>query len=110
MPKRRASFELPRSISRDAALAHLDRISARIDELASRRSALWTTVRDDASRAEIREIERRIERLWEAYRWLRGAAVHGSHQEIVYRARVESELERSLKRERDRIRLEATAS
>lgn len=105
-----AGSPLPRGISRRAAITYLDRISQRIEELSSRRSALWTTAPDPACRDEIHDIGRRIDRLWEAYRWLRGAALNGSHNQIVSRARLESELERSLKRQLERMALDEAAA
>lgn len=88
---------LPRVITRHAALRYVRHVSDEIADLADRRAALWAAAAEQpALRREIRELDGTIERLWEAYRWLRGAALHGSHAQISRRARIEVELEREI--------------
>ena len=98
---------IPRSISRHAALCYLQRVSERIEELSRRRSALWSSASaPSARRKEVREIESRIEGLWETYRWLRSTATNGTRAEIAVRARRDADLERSLDQDIRRVALE----
>jgi hypothetical protein len=91
--------ELPRSVTRHEAAVRIQEISAELDDLTQRRWDLWrSSVRTPATAAEIREVSRQLERLWDTYRWLHGVLRNGCHSEIRVRARREEELERAVRR------------
>jgi hypothetical protein len=91
--------ERPRSLTRRDAVLRLQQISGELDELTQRRWDLWrSTVRTPATAAEIREVSRRLEQLWDTYRWLQGVLRNGCHSDIRIRARREEELERAVRR------------
>lgn len=98
---------VPRSISRQGAASYLRSVSERIEQLSQRRNALrWSLAPTCPERDELDEIERRIGRLWETYRWLRATATHGTRAEIARRARRDADLERSLDDEIRRVALD----
>ena len=75
----------------------IDIIHREIDELSERRVELWHTLSEghDAERqAEVRQVEDRLEELWQQQRQLRAEMRWGDRQRIIARARAEERLER----------------
>jgi hypothetical protein len=75
----------------------LEIIHQEIDELSARRVELWHDLSEgyDAGRqAEVRQLEERLEELWEEQRQLRAELRWGDRKRIIARARAEERLER----------------
>jgi hypothetical protein len=75
----------------------LDTIHSEIEELSERRVDLWHALSEghDAERqAEVRQLEERLEELWQEQRQLRAELRWGDRQRIIARARAEERLER----------------
>ena len=75
----------------------LETIHREIEELSERRVELWHALSEghDAERqAEVRELEDRLEELWQEHRQLRAELRWGDRQRIIARARAEERLER----------------
>jgi hypothetical protein len=73
-------------------------IHAEIDRLTQRRTELWHTLseaRDPAAAAEVKELEERLGKLWDAHRAERARLRFGERDDIVKRARAEERLERA---------------
>jgi hypothetical protein len=86
-------------VTRQQAAVSLKQISLELDELTERRWDLWRSpTRTPATASEIREVSRRLEKLWDTQRWLQGVLRNGCHSEIRVRARREEELERAVRR------------
>ncbi len=76
----------------------LPEIHAEIEALSGRRRELWHTLSQgfDASvRAEIHEIDRKLDALWDEHRQTRATLRFGDRERIVRRARAEERLERA---------------
>jgi hypothetical protein len=75
----------------------IDVIHREIDELSERRVDLWHALsegHDAERRAEVRQVEDRLEELWQEQRRLRAEMRWGDRQRIIARARAEERLER----------------
>ena len=75
----------------------LESIHREIDELSERRVDLWHRLsegHDAALQAEVRQVEDRLEELWDEQRQLRAQLRWGDRQKIIARARAEERLER----------------
>jgi hypothetical protein len=75
----------------------LENIHREIDQLSERRVELWHDLsegHDAALQAEVRQLEDRLEELWEEQRRLRAELRWGDRQRIIARARAEERLER----------------
>jgi ABC-type phosphate transport system auxiliary subunit len=75
----------------------LENIHREIDELSERRVDLWHNLSegyDAALQAEVRQLEERLEELWDEQRKLRAELRWGDRQRIIARARAEERLER----------------
>jgi hypothetical protein len=75
----------------------LENIHREIDELSDRRIELWHKLSEgyDATlQAEVRQVEERLEKLWQEQRQLRAELRWGDRQRIIARARAEERLER----------------
>jgi hypothetical protein len=73
-------------------------IHAEIDVLTQRRTELWHVLsegRDPAAAAEVKELEERLRKLWDAHRAERARLRFGEREDIVKRARAEERLERA---------------
>jgi hypothetical protein len=73
-------------------------IHAEIDRLTQRRTELWHVLsegRDPAAAAEVKELEERLRKLWDAHRAERARLRFGEREDIVKRARAEERLERA---------------
>jgi hypothetical protein len=78
-------------------MRNLETIHREIDELSERRVELWHALSEghDAERqAEVRQVEDRLEELWQEQRQLRAELRWGDRQRIIARARAEERLER----------------
>jgi hypothetical protein len=79
-------------------MSTLERIHGEIESLSERRAALWHRLsegRDSGVVEEIRELEQRLQELWQAQRTERARIRFGERDEIVRRARAEERLERA---------------
>lgn len=79
------------------AMRTLETIHREIEELSERRVELWHALSEghDAERqAEVRQLEDRLEELWQEQRQLRAELRWGDRQRIIARARAEERLER----------------
>jgi len=85
-----------RSFSR--SMKTLPQIKAEIDRATERRAELWhvlSTGHDSDVVAEVKELEDRIQRLWDEERMLRAHLRFGDRDEIIKRARHEERLTRA---------------
>ena len=76
----------------------LDDIHTEIEGLSEERTELWHKLADHHDpevRAEIHEIDAKLDRLWDEHRTLRARLRWGDRDHIVARARVEERLERA---------------
>jgi hypothetical protein len=75
----------------------LQEIHREIDELSELRVEQWHRLsegHDDTVRAEIKELDERLEALWDEHRQLRATLRWGERDRIIARARAEERLER----------------
>jgi len=75
----------------------LEEIHREIEELSERRVELWHELsegHDLERKAEVRQLEDRLEELWQEQRRLRAELRWGDRQHIIARARAEERLER----------------
>ncbi len=73
-------------------------IHAEIEGLSEQRTELWNLLsqgRNEAVREEIKQIDERLQRLWDEHRAERARIRFGERDEIVRRARAEERLERA---------------
>ncbi len=73
-------------------------IHDQIEELSEKRQALWHRLSeglDPGVKTEIKELDARLEDLWEALRTEKARIRFGEREEIVRRARAEERLERA---------------
>ena len=73
-------------------------IHAEIESLSEQRTALWNLLsrgRTEAVVKEIKDIDERLQRLWDEHRAERARIRFGEREEIVRRARAEERLERA---------------
>jgi hypothetical protein len=73
-------------------------IHAEIEGLSEQRTELWNQLsrgRNEAVREEIKEIDERLQRLWDEHRAERARIRFGEREDIVRRARAEERLERA---------------
>jgi hypothetical protein len=73
-------------------------IHAEIGILSEQRTELWNKLsrgRNEAVRDEIKEIDERLQRLWDEHRAERARIRFGEREDIVRRARAEERLERA---------------
>ena len=73
-------------------------IHAEIEGLSEQRTELWNLLsrgRNEAVREEIKEIDERLQRLWDEHRAERARIRFGEREDIVRRARAEERLERA---------------
>jgi hypothetical protein len=73
-------------------------IHTEIERLSEQRTELWNQLsrgRTDAVVAEIKEIDERLQTLWDEHRAERARIRFGERDEIVRRARAEERLERA---------------
>lgn len=73
-------------------------IHADIERLSEQRTGLWNLLsrgRTDALVAEIKELDKRLQALWDEHRAERARIRFGERDEIVRRARAEERLERA---------------
>jgi len=73
-------------------------IHAEITDLSEQRAELWNLLsrgRSEAARDEIKQIDERLQRLWDEHRAERARIRFGERDEIVRRARAEERLERA---------------
>jgi len=73
-------------------------IHAEIEGLSEQRTELWNLLsrgRNEAVRDEIKEIDERLQRLWDEHRAERARIRFGEREDIVRRARAEERLERA---------------
>ena len=76
----------------------LNEIHEEIEGLSEERTGLWYRLSDQYDpevRAEIRELDARLDRLWDEHRSVRAVLRFGDREKIVARARVEERLERA---------------
>jgi hypothetical protein len=76
----------------------LNEIKAEIDRATERRAELWHVLsqgHDSETAAEVKELEDRIQRLWDEERMLRAHLRFGDRDEIIKRARHEERLARA---------------
>ena len=76
----------------------IPRIHAEIDELSERRVTLWNSLsqgRDPELVEQIKELDSRLEELWQQVRAERARIRFGERDDIVRRARAEERLERA---------------
>jgi len=76
----------------------IDEIHEEIESLSEERTELWHKLsdrHDPEVRAEIHEIDARLDHLWDEHRTLRARLRFGDRDSIVARARVEERLERA---------------
>jgi len=76
----------------------LEQIKAEIQQATEHRAELWRTLsqgHDAAIAAEVKELEERIQRLWDEERAVRAQARFGDRDEIIKRARHEERLARA---------------
>jgi hypothetical protein len=73
-------------------------IHAEIEGLSEQRTELWNLLsrgRNETVRDEIKEIDERLQRLWDEHRAERARIRFGEREDIVRRARAEERLERA---------------
>ena len=73
-------------------------IHAEIEVLSEQRTELWNLLsqgRNESVREEIKQIDERLQGLWDEHRAERARIRFGEHDEIVRRARAEERLERA---------------
>jgi hypothetical protein len=76
----------------------LPQIKTEIDRATERRGELWHVLsqgHDAAAAAEVKELEERIQALWDEERALRAHVRFGDREEIIKRARHEERLARA---------------
>ena len=76
----------------------LPQIKAEIDRATERRTELWHALshgHDPEVAAEVKELEDRIQRLWDEERMLRAHLRFGDRDEIIQRARQDERLSRA---------------
>jgi hypothetical protein len=76
----------------------LEQIKTEIEKATERRAELWRDLshgHDTAIAAEVKELEERIQRLWDEERSVRAQARFGDRDEIIKRARHEERLARA---------------
>jgi hypothetical protein len=79
-------------------MSTIERIHVEIDELSERRGQLWNRLsegRDSILQLELKDVEARLEGLWQAHRAERARIRFGERDQIVKRARAEERLERA---------------
>jgi hypothetical protein len=79
-------------------MSTIEGIHAEIDELSERRAELWHLLsegRDPVAAEELRQLEARLDELWNAHRAERARLRFGERDEIVRRARAEDRLDRA---------------
>ncbi len=79
-------------------MSTIERIHLEIDKLSERRGELWQRLsegRDSTAAQELKELEARLEGLWQAHRAERARIRFGERDVIVKRARAEERLERA---------------
>jgi hypothetical protein len=79
-------------------MSAIENIHAEIDELSDRRTELWHLLsegRDPVLAEELKQLEARLEELWNAHRMERARLRFGERDEIVRRARAEERLDRA---------------
>ena len=75
-----------------------DQIHDTIEQLSEERQELWHRLSDGldpAVKSEIKDIDARLEELWQALRMEKARLRFGEREEIVRRARAEERLERA---------------
>ena len=75
-----------------------DQIHDTIEQLSEERQELWHRLSDGldpAVKSEIKDIDTRLEELWQALRMEKARLRFGEREEIVRRARAEERLERA---------------
>jgi hypothetical protein len=75
-----------------------DQIHDAIEELSEERQVLWHRLSDgfdSAVQSEIKELDARLEELWQSLRMEKARLRFGEREEIVRRARAEERLERA---------------
>lgn len=73
-------------------------IHAEIERASDRRAEIWRGLaegHDPALAAELKQLNERLDALWEEHRQLRASLRFGGRERIVARARAEERLERS---------------
>ena len=73
-------------------------IHAEIEGLSEQRTDLWNLLsqgRNESVREEIKQLDERLQRLWDEHRAERARIRFGERDEIVRRARAEERLERA---------------
>jgi septation ring formation regulator EzrA len=76
----------------------IPQIHAEIERLSEQRTELYTELsrgRSEAIRNEIKEIDERLQRLWDEHRAERARIRFGERDDIVRRARAEDRLDRA---------------
>ena len=76
----------------------LDQIKAEIERATERRAELWHVLsngHDSEAVAEVKQLEERLQRLWDEERMLRAQLRFGDREEIIKRARHEERLARA---------------
>lgn len=79
-------------------MTEIQRIHEEIERLSEQRSDLWRRLsegRDPETAARIKELDARLDSLWNEQRSLRARIRFGDRDEIVRRARAEERLERA---------------
>lgn len=79
-------------------MSTIERIHVEIDELSERRGQLWNRLaegRDSILQQELKNLEARLEGLWQEHRVERARIRFGEREQIVKRARAEERLERA---------------
>ena len=79
-------------------MTDIDAIHAEIDRLSEQRTELWRRLsqQHDATAAdELKEIDARLNALWEQHRAYRARLRFGDRERIIARARAEERLERA---------------
>ena len=75
----------------------LEEIHREIDELSEHRVELWHELSEGSDpdvRAEVKNLDERLEALWDEHRQLRATLRWGERDRIIARARAEERLER----------------
>ena len=86
---------------KEAAVRTVGEIRRELDELATRRTALWedlSAVHDSAKAADVAKLSDRIDRLWLEPREARVRHCFGPPDRILARARLDANVERLLRR------------
>jgi hypothetical protein len=79
-------------------MSTIEHIHVEIDQLSARRRELWNRLsegRDSTVAQELKDLETRLEGLWQAHRAERARIRFGEREVIVKRARAEERLERA---------------